>query len=719
MTTTAPRFAVALALGPVGRFISAGRRSRDLWYGSRLLSELTRQAAKFLWDKNELKTELWTPLQETVQDHRAYFDVTGTLRYEGPVISNKIRAIITCSGADAVRTCLRETEQHVRGWLCGQLDAIRNDQLLDDKQFPVDIDLSAFMDQVDAIFHGDFLEFYAGFALVEGSDEAAEANALARAQCLRDARKNARVFVGPSWTRAGHLRSSLEPGRDAVLTQYDRREQPTEALKTRLNRSVYGIRSEEHLDAIGLLRRFAALMDEGEGEGEGEDNNKNERPQRQLLPGLPFPPLSRVAVDPWLEGIRQHPPLRRSLGAIKLELMRLEKGSDAERQALHLLSSPSREPGKRPDEQTDRRIQRSLGLFPYDASLLFEGGLTSLENDLKRFANDFKQPRKEKDEPHAVKLAQEALRELKPHVQKLHAHSLPQHYYLYVTADGDGVGQVLSKLKSFKEEQALVKALNEFASGAWKIIGDHCRGISFYVGGDELAAYLPLDQLQSVAWKLSQYFRQRMQYSGVEEARGLSLSLGVVVAHVKHDLRDIRRRGEEALSKAKSLRREANSAESYMVINECVSGAADRLVWGKTEALVAHLDGWSAMLAQDDGTLSPVQNLLRELSALASIKDEHVLLVALTTALAGPELSLKRNGLTREKSAAPSFYARLHEGVQKLRASREQLPALPEQADSVRDEAQRLCYEVLLANRLLAASRQRQSEPSEQKERLP
>ena len=41
-----------IAVGPVQDFIAAARRCRDLWYGSHLLSELSKAAALALFDGN-------------------------------------------------------------------------------------------------------------------------------------------------------------------------------------------------------------------------------------------------------------------------------------------------------------------------------------------------------------------------------------------------------------------------------------------------------------------------------------------------------------------------------------------------------------------------------------------------------------------------------------------------------------------------------------------
>ncbi|HXT35212.1 MAG TPA: type III-B CRISPR-associated protein Cas10/Cmr2, partial [Chloroflexota bacterium] len=43
-------FLLAISLGPVQEFIAAARKTRDLWYGSALLADLARSAARALAD---------------------------------------------------------------------------------------------------------------------------------------------------------------------------------------------------------------------------------------------------------------------------------------------------------------------------------------------------------------------------------------------------------------------------------------------------------------------------------------------------------------------------------------------------------------------------------------------------------------------------------------------------------------------------------------------
>jgi CRISPR-associated protein Cmr2 len=41
---------LAISVGPVQGFIAAARRTRDLWFGSHLLSEISKAAAKSVYD---------------------------------------------------------------------------------------------------------------------------------------------------------------------------------------------------------------------------------------------------------------------------------------------------------------------------------------------------------------------------------------------------------------------------------------------------------------------------------------------------------------------------------------------------------------------------------------------------------------------------------------------------------------------------------------------
>lgn len=45
------KYLLAIGIGPVQEFIASARRSRDLWFGSWLLSEISKAAAKKIADE--------------------------------------------------------------------------------------------------------------------------------------------------------------------------------------------------------------------------------------------------------------------------------------------------------------------------------------------------------------------------------------------------------------------------------------------------------------------------------------------------------------------------------------------------------------------------------------------------------------------------------------------------------------------------------------------
>ncbi len=681
------RYAVAIAVGPVSSFISAGRRSRDLWYGSRLLSEMTRRVALFL---SEMKrdtggdTIFWMPLEETIGTG-PFFDLAGPDPSDNPpVISNKIRAIISANGEQDIRRILREAEQAARRWLAKQLEKIK-----DENNDINGVDIRAFQAQADAILAGDFMEYYAGYSRVRSEDNDGESKALERAQELREARKNSRVFVAPSWTEAGHVRSTMEAGRDSVLIQYDLRYHPQKAVEAKLERHRQGIRSDERLDAIALLRRFAAMR------AEGEDSEKWEA---LLLPGLPFAPLSRVAADPWIEGVKASR-VQEKLKEIRNVLRGLE--CDKYRFALHLVSSPSKEPGTGPNRRHEDAI------FPYDASLLFDGTLEALKREVKRTRGEFEKAgvRPETHKFKSIAQAQSALRRIEVPLKELHAQfRAPSPYYVLLTADGDGVGAMLSEQKTQEQEHALVNALDEFANNAWRIVKQG-RGVAFYVGGDELCAYLPLDKALETACKLAVEFdevRGRAEKKGAKIPSPLTLSLGLVVAHVKHDLRDVRHRAELALTAAKTARRASGKDVSWIQVNESVAGGGDRKSGGATKEYAARMRDW--IDGDDEVSMATAHGLLNELQRLdvpmdpgPRIPDTGALRAGLTLALGAMLQRRRRSG----KNTSPQL-----QSIQKAVFPQLQSHDVDDLKEAVH-ELRRVAHEIILASRIQAAAKQR------------
>lgn len=541
------RFAVALSIGPVGDFIASGRRSRDLWYGSRLLSELTRRVAFALHQTPG--SELLLPHLKRITEDLFYFPGIDTMkdpekvvqweRYKRPTISNRIRCIVSADDPGALRILLQRARDQAHEWLATQIGLLVQTPGFD----ALDCDMRALEEQRQALRAGDFLEIQGAYqSLVDDSKTSRQA-AIVTAERLLGSAKNTRAFRTADFSKPGRRKSSQDAGRDSVLFEGGDAERKAEQ---RVRRWTRGLRSDERLDAVALLRRHAVLR---------------QTPAGQVrLRVLPFPPLHRVAADPWLQGVKDNPMLREVRS-------RLESLRDTE--VLPLLSSPCREPK-----------QQRPPLFPFDPTLLYDGGLGALERELER------SPQRE-----LVRQAVAALHQLRGPVTALHEkHGVPSPYFALLTADGDGMGTTLAK--AFREKyDTLVAGLYKFADDAWDLIDDH-RGCAFYAGGDELAAYLPMDEALAAAVKLQEIYQEN-----VVDAEA-SLSVGIVIAHVKEDLRATRRHAQEALDHAKRARRQAGSKVSWLCVDERPRGGTPRSCVAPTQELRERIDAWRLALRE-------------------------------------------------------------------------------------------------------------------------
>jgi CRISPR-associated protein Cmr2 len=573
-------YAFAAWLGPVGNFIRAGRRSRDLWYGSRYLSEVTKEAASSLLRAHTAGVELILPVPERLKEEVSH----SWMRYRGPTISNKLLARVRAATAEDIHRLAEGMLARAREYLGDELSRLLRDPKLVGPPMQI-VDLEALQAQISAIKKGDFIELTYAFAPVNGAFEKAVSQALT----LLDARKTARVFVDAAFSKDGRRKSNLDHGRDSVLRQPPSR---NDAPAIERARRVAGIRSGEELDAIGLARRRAVFS----------------YPTSNLR-GLPFPSLARVAADGWLEGARRRQP--DVVGRIEHELAQLEEDT------LALISSPVREAGR----------TEATRVFGYDPSILFDGGWRAAREDVLRL-------KPSPDDP--ASKASKSLESMRSDIEELHWRlSPPIPYYAYVAADGDGVGQVMSELGE-SDLKSLAGDLYRFADTAWNIV-EAAHGCAFFVGGDELNAYVPLDRILDVASRLTREFRRSLasKYSekGASSIAQLSLSVGIYVAHVHEDLRGVRRRAEEVLQDAKKLRATENARKSYLAIVDAPRAGSERECAGVTETLVESLKGWMGAIRSSkdrssEVSLSTAHDLLELRQALGEGNESELLPLA-------------------------------------------------------------------------------------------
>lgn len=584
-----------VSVGPVTRFIAAGRRSRDLWWGSTWLSECVRRTAEGLLaaDGGEIEVDLLVPSRRRVEEVGAR-SATEPLTYGGRV-SNRMRLLVTAAGVEGVVELAALAEQRAREALVGLIrESVRLDnprRLLDADPaklaaqtrrirswLEVTLDENAFRAQLEAIRHGDFLEVFAAWTPFDG---AGFSGAFERADSLLGARKTARLFAAPSWTRAGLRKSDLDAGRDSVLVTTTSWPAPRGGERFKARRRL-GIGPDEGLDALGIARRIAAFT------------------CGPMLEPLPFPPLSRVAADAWLEAAHAKSATRPVLEELKGKLARALDERHRAADLFFTWCSLATDPGAKPGPHWRE------GLFPYDASLLFEGGYEAQWAEIDRL------DRGRGDE--AVQTALRDLAGLRDALERLHGKlGYPEPYYGLLEMDGDGVGAALASARDRDQLDVLVASLDRFADRAEELIRRR-HGCAFYVGGDELAAYLPADTALTAARELADLFAREAApgFAGV----GLqvpTLSGGLALAHVRADLRAVRRQASAALRSAKRHRLDARNGDDersgWLEVRDLPRSGSPRACRGPLAALVSRIDRWRRSLAEETLSLRSAHEL--------------------------------------------------------------------------------------------------------------
>lgn len=209
---------ILAAVGPVQEFIAAGRKVRDVWYGSYCLSELSKLMAALLAEKG---CTLVFPAPE---------DPDADLRPESELnVVNRVLAVAP-DGKNPADLCREMQEAAQAFWRDLGKKALAEGAGL--------VDEAIFKSQLS-----DLGEFYAVWASMDGG----YANARKRVEELMSARKCARIFRAPSWNGFGRFKSSLDGVRETVLRD------------GAAARSRGRIRDGEHLDALGFVKRMGSF----------------------------------------------------------------------------------------------------------------------------------------------------------------------------------------------------------------------------------------------------------------------------------------------------------------------------------------------------------------------------------------------------------------------------------------------------------------------------
>jgi len=230
-----------LSIGPVQDFIKAARTTRDLWFGSHLLSEISKAAAKKIADSkgNHLIFPALNTEDKELQpaDDPKSFNVANVILAQLPEGSDPSTVNQNAQGAAKARWMDYAIEAKGKAGT-----AVREE---------------IWKEQVD-----DVIEFYSAWVPLDNNYSAS----WKRVMRLLNGRKSVRDFIQPL-PHAGIPKCSLDGARESVLEKdlEDKR-----IIQMRLA-------SNEQLCAVGLTKRLGG---------------KNV-----------FPSVVRVAADPWIRGV--------------------------------------------------------------------------------------------------------------------------------------------------------------------------------------------------------------------------------------------------------------------------------------------------------------------------------------------------------------------------------------------------------------------------------
>lgn len=474
-------YLLALSLGPVQGFIAAARRTRDLWFGSHVLAEVSKAAARFLQTSG---ATLIFPAPDNAQALQPDSEL---------LVANHILAQLP-DGVDpsALASGAREAaEQRWRHFAAATREAVGELALVE----------RIWEEQVQ-----DVLEFYAAWVPWQG--EAADyVQQRERVEQILAGRKALRDFR-PARGCAGVPKSSLDGAHESVLSSAVR---SSESLRRKLK-----VKRQEHLDAVGLVKRCAPLS-----------------------PGTEFVSVVRVAADSWIR--RKH---KTAVGRRVLQ----EIGKLCQRDFAAPVSN-----GIYSD-------------FPYDATPLYLSRLAVLKRD---------------DDLKACREALTKIEELL--LENFGRRDQPTPYFALLLADGDRMGATLSGIKSATMHRDFSRRLSLFARQAGKIVSDH-HGCLVYSGGDDVLAFVPVEECLGAARELHDTFAQQLRAATDDFGNSSvpTLSVGIAIGHCFEPLED--------------LLNAARAAESAAKAGSCPEDERDGLAihfWARSAGVIGIRDQWN------------------------------------------------------------------------------------------------------------------------------
>lgn len=255
------QYVLTLSIGPVQGFIASARRSRDLWSGSWLLSEMAKAAAKSLF---EAGAQMVFPFVDEAT--KARLEPCDRMD-DNFSVGNKIQVQVDAVDDAAVRDLVAQAKA-----------AAQSRFKIIARQARQDLN-AALRDEIWQMQLNDYLEIQAAWARIT---EKGYSDASQRAASALAARKATRDFTSTGASNAWDERfmlpkSSLDGARETVLLE----KANGDADLSDVARRKLGLSRSEQLDCAGIVKRLGGNSEQ-------------------------FTPVTRVAADAWLQGLPEN-----------------------------------------------------------------------------------------------------------------------------------------------------------------------------------------------------------------------------------------------------------------------------------------------------------------------------------------------------------------------------------------------------------------------------
>ncbi len=289
------KYLFVCSIGPVQDFIAAARSSRDLTYGSWLLSELAKTAARAIAEREGFDALIF-PAPQNKDDLAANSDLS---------VANKVLAVVKGDP----KALADDIEKVLRGYILDAWQPV-------EKELGKDVDADLARRQLH-----DLLEFYWAATSLDEDKKNGYKEARGRCEAALSARKTTRDFK--PYAGASRFKSSIDGWREHVLSRAPDRYRPPKP-----NMQRYKLRSGELLSGVDLLKRWGK-------------SSKVER----------YPSVSHLAALPFAEGLG-----REKANELKRRLVQLFREQDADPVPDYSVFFPSEVRAAVEDKQVAERL---------------------------------------------------------------------------------------------------------------------------------------------------------------------------------------------------------------------------------------------------------------------------------------------------------------------------------------------------------------------------